>query len=418
MARVKNPRWHFTIGASLSVEHLSHHRFGRLLPIPDLACRPLAMSAVRRLTVSRRSQTSEITPVAQAAVFLREAPLNIARLTLLSSCESDDIARVARALADSGCHGFLVSLQCWDLGDNVESLRALIPAANGMRWLRVLETRGSGPATTSGMPLLDAAAATLRRLHVICPADAVLNLSRCPRLLDLALSDCDDLTTVQLPPSLRWLRDRAFSHAKKLTEVALPAALEKIGRRAFFNCELLSVMDLSHTRVSSVGDFSWNSCTALRALQLPATLQRLGHGAFRRCCALASLDLSRTALTVLDDKCLFECTALARLLLPPCLATIGAEVLQGCGALPELDLSHTVVAHVGDDFLVDGAALTSMKMPAALQTIGTRAFSGACNLVSLDLSHTALSFAGDLRDNVPFATFPIVCNVTKKRERQ
>lgn len=55
-------------------------------------------------------------------------------------------------------------------------------------------------------------------------------------------SGCDNLTTVKLPESLRYIRDGAFSFGGRITELVLPADLLKIEGYAFYGTDITKLV--------------------------------------------------------------------------------------------------------------------------------------------------------------------------------
>jgi hypothetical protein len=435
MAPPSGPRFRRTIGALLSVEHLAHLRHGRLLPIPDLACRPLAMSAVRHLAVgeyprhvafAKWSNDTCNVCAADAVLFLSEAPVNISRLNM-DDVWSDDLGRVAVALSLNACHGFLSRLTVKPNQLNTADRRALVEATDRLRFLRRLDLECDDDASIDPTTLLQGSAATIRRVRQIGSSATVLDWSPYPRLVDLAFVECRRMESTVLPVALTRLRDSSFaasaitavaSDPSVRSSVALPPTLRTVGNNVFSRCDRLVRVDLSHSGIATIGSGFASNCAVLATVAFPTTLTFLGRRSFEGCPSLERLDLARTCLVRCPSNLAFRCASLNEVSLPATVADIGSDALRSCHALTSvelshvrhiqrigtalshcsslvsLDLAHTELTLLGDYCLGHCTALARLLLPACLVKIGAEALVNCLALRELDLAHTAVRTVG------------------------
>ena len=87
---------------------------------------------------------------------------------------------------------------------------------------------------------------------------------------------------------VRGVMPFGFSNCQKLTDVEFPPTLREIGERAFLRCVALTNVTFSEG-LQSVGDYAFSNCVSLASVTFPKTLSHLGHGCFDRCRALETV---------------------------------------------------------------------------------------------------------------------------------
>ena len=92
-----------------------------------------------------------------------------------------------------------------------------------------------------------------------------------------AFSDCDELTSVELPASVISIGDYAFQYCYKLASIKMPG-VQTIGHWAFSNCTALASVDLPEG-LRSIGNFCFDKAP-FTEIVLPSTLTNIGGYAF------------------------------------------------------------------------------------------------------------------------------------------
>ena len=96
--------------------------------------------------------------------------------------------------------------------------------------------------------------------------------------------NCDALTSVVLPATLKTINGYAFYDCDNLTEVAIPAAVESIGNYAFASCNQLETVDMSNAKnLKKISEGAFADCYALSEITIPATVETIGNYAFNNC---------------------------------------------------------------------------------------------------------------------------------------
>lgn len=107
-----------------------------------------------------------------------------------------------------------------------------------------------------------------------------------------AFQDCENLTTVILPYSLKEISRMAFANCQKLNRVQCYGNIDEIGRNAFAGCFNLYDINLPNSLLT-IGANAFNSCTSLLSIVLPSGVKTIDSGAFANCKSLASISMSR-----------------------------------------------------------------------------------------------------------------------------
>ncbi len=230
-----------------------------------------------------------------------------------------------------------------------------------------------------------------------------------------------------------------FSNCPSLQSVFFPSSLENIGFRAFYNCpslktinwsELTSLrtigaeafaqysedycpitnIDLSATKVETIGNSAFKNMRALNNIKFPATLKSIGEYAFYYCHNLDSLDLSNTQVAELGTQSFWYCNNLRSVSLPASLKKIGSYAFYNCH-LYSINLSN--VETIGDNAF-ESCNLYDIDLSSA-KTIGSKAFTHNAT-VTIDSSTpaaiTANSFTQDTRFIVPSNAYDDFCTAS------
>ena len=102
--------------------------------------------------------------------------------------------------------------------------------------------------------------------------DGILTCSSCP--------EGDVPVHYKIPENVTTIADEAFLYCEYMGSVEFPASLTTIGNRAFDGAGLKSV-DLSHTKVHTIGVRAFNSNYGLESVKFPTTLTTISNYAFR-----------------------------------------------------------------------------------------------------------------------------------------
>ncbi|MBQ9080170.1 MAG: leucine-rich repeat domain-containing protein [Clostridia bacterium] len=209
---------------------------------------------------------------------------------------------------------------------------------------------------------------------------------------------CSALESISLPASLESIGKYAFYGCISLKEIEISAGVKAIGDNAFGFCNLITEMKVSASNPNyTVEDgvlFSADKTTLVcyptgkadESYTIPASVTTVNNFAFAYVSALTSVSMSN--VTSLGDYTFGSCSKLANVDLGTGLTYIGAGTFQKCTSLVSITIPEGVTSigykdsegyERGASFY-DCTALTTITLPSTLQTIYLRSFDACTSL--------------------------------------
>ena len=110
-----------------------------------------------------------------------------------------------------------------------------------------------------------------------------------------------DISSVELPDTVKEIQDYAFASNRNLKSVKLPKNLEIIGEDTFFNCASLESIELPAT-LKEIGVYGF-SAAGFKSVTIPEskTLTKLDRFVFYQCQELTDVYLPATITSIADD---------------------------------------------------------------------------------------------------------------------
>lgn len=161
-----------------------------------------------------------------------------------------------------------------------------------------------------------------------------------------------ELTSVEIPGSIKTIPGELFAEHKKLKSVVLGYGVQNIGRNAFSDCPALEEVALPAS-VRSIDAFAFDGCTSLKELHLPEELTYMGVEAFFG-------------------------TALKTVTIPAKLETVSRSAFGDTSSLKEVRFAKDADGHSALRTIEAGAfagsGIESLILPAETKSIGDSAF--------------------------------------------
>jgi hypothetical protein len=193
---------------------------------------------------------------------------------------------------------------------------------------------------------------------------------------------------------LTGLPNNTFNGCSALTSIQFPPNLETLAVGIFTGCSSLVSVDLSATKLKTIGNNQFANCASLVSVKFPSTLEGSVVSAFNGCASLESVDLSATQITSLGTNTFNGCAALTSVQLPATLQTVGTGVFAGCVSLREIDLSALTITAVPSGPFSGCTALETVVLPDTITSIDTNAFFNCESLTTVNLPATGLTSIG------------------------
>lgn len=191
------------------------------------------------------------------------------------------------------------------------------------------------------------------------------------KIANNAFGECENLTSVTIPDSVKSLGYCAFYYCKALTSVNLGNGITSIEAGTFHWCEGLTSIVLPNS-VTAIETEAFSDCINLESVVIPPKTKTIGYYAFYRCKKLKSLFLP-DSVTTIDPFAFAECYGLKSIKLPKNLTAIDTGVFENCKNLTSLTIPNSVNT-IGDYSFSGCTELASVTIPNNVTTIGNSAF--------------------------------------------
>lgn len=174
------------------------------------------------------------------------------------------------------------------------------------------------------------------------------------------------------------IADEAFRNCNELTSVVLPNTIRSIGRNAFYGCSILSDINLPSS-LTSIGASAFGYCTSLTSMDIPNSVTTIGWNAFYCCTGLTDVTIS-TSVAELNGT-FFGCTGLTSVEIPQSVTKLDGT-FTGCTGLTAVNVPASV-GYIGARTFDGCTALASVVLPSSLTYIAEQAFFNCENLKTI-----------------------------------
>jgi uncharacterized repeat protein (TIGR02543 family) len=161
------------------------------------------------------------------------------------------------------------------------------------------------------------------------------------------------------------------SYVSNVTTVQIPSSVKEIGDWAFYSSENLQLDNLPEA-VQVIGQGAFKDCTKIKTIEIPQTIRNIAEQAFLGCTALESVVMQYNS--VLDDtvqvgaSAFADCVMLTTVELSENVSGIGNCAFSGCVKLKSLSLPENLKS-LGYRF-IENTSISSIVIPQQLQECG------------------------------------------------
>ena len=152
--------------------------------------------------------------------------------------------------------------------------------------------------------------------------------SRLTTIGESAFYGCGSLEYVNIPNGVETIEDYAFEECDLLTTINLPSTLKTIGEGVFKNNSSLTSISIP-TGVSKIAEYTFSGCDSLATINLPSTLKTIEGYSFTSCAELEKLDIP-SGVTSIGDFAFYSCDEIKSIRIPSTVTSIGIDAFDGC----------------------------------------------------------------------------------------
>lgn len=238
-------------------------------------------------------------------------------------------------------------------------------------------------------------------------------------------AQCDNITEVVIPSSVKYIGKSAFFGCDKLAKVTLPSGSLELGSGCFASCPSLTSIHIPKglrlsrsdsapfaysglanvtfwKGITTIPDGLLSGCRNLKGIAIPNTVKTIGSyafsqsglarvaipasvktisgNAFEECKSLASISIP-SSVTSIKQYAFYNCTSLTSVSIPNSVQTVEIGAFRGCSKLAKVTIASGLksIAHT---MFYDCSSLNSINLPESIAKIETGAF-GGCPLRKL-----------------------------------
>jgi len=183
-----------------------------------------------------------------------------------------------------------------------------------------------------------------------------------------------------------------FNSCSSLINITIPESVTSIGEWAFRNCTSL-VSVIIPEGVTSIGPYTFYNCTSLTTITLPNSVTSIGPSAFYNT-KLTSITIPN-GVSSIGENAFEQCGNLTSITIPDSVTSIGDSAFYYCTSLTSIAIPDSVTS-VGEFAFYECSGLTSITIGGSVTSIGPYTFAGCGSLISATFGGDAPTFGTDV----------------------
>ena len=134
------------------------------------------------------------------------------------------------------------------------------------------------------------------------------------------------------------ISDSAFANCNSITQVNIPDSIKKVGINAFESCVALKTIVFEGADCS-IGESAFAHCSALKNITLPTALKSIPESAFYDCGDLTSIEIPQTVESI-GKEAFKICVDITQFNIPASVTYIGKNAFIGCTAITAYNVDN------------------------------------------------------------------------------
>ena len=152
-------------------------------------------------------------------------------------------------------------------------------------------------------------------------------------LCNEAFAECHELTSINLPASIRTIGKNAFGWTG-ITSITIPDGVTELDDGVCYKCEKLVSANLPDG-ITKVGDMTFDGCHNLISVVIPNSVTAIGRQAFHDCHSLASISIP-DGVTTIGYSAFERCVSLSSVIIPGSVTSIEDKAFDECYNLTQI----------------------------------------------------------------------------------
>lgn len=203
-----------------------------------------------------------------------------------------------------------------------------------------------------------------------------------------AFMNCNELKSITLPSTVKYVDVCAFKNCDKLKTVNLPATINSIASNSFENCNQLEAVNVEKAPNTSYFSFDGILCkddavvfcpqAYQGRVKIPAEVKIINEQVFQKHDGITEL-MIEYGLKYIKSKAFSECTNLKNVIFQKAVNEIWDDAFNGCTMLETVHLAEGLTT-VGARTFKDCTSLKEISIPGSLQNIWAGCFKNCYSL--------------------------------------
>jgi len=201
----------------------------------------------------------------------------------------------------------------------------------------------------------------------------------------LTISGNGDMPDYDYPKPQPWV-----DYAETITEVKIEDGVSSIGNYAFTGCTALKTATIPNS-VTRIGSEAFR-LSSITSIVIPNSVETIGGSAFSGCGQLATVILSNQMITI-EPLCFYQCKSLTSISIPLGVKGIGYRAFGNSG-LTAISFPGSVLS-IGFQAFEWCESLETVTIPNNVGTIEDFAFSCCTKLISINVDNNNSYFSSE-----------------------
>lgn len=211
---------------------------------------------------------------------------------------------------------------------------------------------------------------------------------------EFAFAGCNNIQTIVLPNQLESIDNHAFCCCKQLRDITIPNSIHEIKRHTFAYCVALQSVMLSQS-LTKIDDFAFESCSNIEVLHIPSSVSSIGNASFAGCQRIEldphsdSFIYKDNALYSFNMKGIYYCSPEVKEYVIPMGVTTIYGAFYECKQLTSISVPKSVTSICEKSFY-NCSSLLRISIPDVF-SISESAFEGCVSLTDVRIKSGCLN---------------------------